>query len=101
MAVMRTGLLALIAGGILIMPLRADLRITVEEAFPGGPNTTRVEYCKGNRLRTDSQPGGDYWIADLANKRGISGDPVKREYSLHTFARAEPTTDPSETIAIE
>jgi hypothetical protein len=95
------GLLAFIAGGIVIVPLRADLRITVRETFPGGPTTTRVEYYKGNRSRIDWGPGGAYQILDLANKRSISVDPAKREYSLHTSTHTERNEDPSQTIVIE
>jgi hypothetical protein len=100
MAVMRASVVALIGVGILAVPLRADLQITLKETFVGG-TTTRVEYYKGNRWRSDSDPNGGYWIVDSANKRTITVDPMKREYSVNTFTRAEPTTDPSQTIVIE
>jgi hypothetical protein len=94
-------LLALLEGGILLMPLRADLQITVKETFPGGPTTTTVEYHKGNRLRRDSKPGGAYVFADFANKQSITVDPLKREYSVHISNRPEPAEDPNETIVID
>jgi hypothetical protein len=100
MAMMRASVLALIGGGILSVPLRADLKITMKETF-AGRTTSSVEYYKGNRWRSDSEPGGGYWIIDSANKRTITVDPVKREYSVNTFTRTGPTSDPSQTIVIE
>ena len=96
----RASVLALIGGGILSVPLRADLKITMKQTF-AGRTTTSVEYYKGNRWRSDSEPGGGYWIVDSVNRRTITVDPVKREYSVNTFTHARPTSDPSQTIVIE
>ena len=100
MAMMRAGVLALIGGGILSVPLRADLKITMKQTF-AGRTTTSVEYYKGNRWRSDSEPGGGYRIVDSVNRRTITVDRVKREYSVNTFTHAGPTSDPSQTIVIE
>ena len=93
---MRAGVLALIGGGILSVPLRADLKITMKQTFTAR-TTTSVEYYKGNRWRSDSEPGGGYWIVDSVNRRTITVDRVKREYSVNTFTHAGPTSDPSQT----
>ena len=66
------------------MPLRADLRFTMKQTF-AARTTTSVEYYKGNRWRSDSEPGGGYWIVDSVNRRTITVDRVKREYSVNTF----------------
>src|SRR5258708_32495642 len=100
MPVMRESVLALIVGEGLAVPLRADLRIKVKETFASG-TATRAEYYKENRWRSESQQSGDYRIVDSANKRIITVDPAKREYSVNTFTRTEQTTDPSQTIVIE
>ena len=97
---MRASVLALIGGGILSVPLRADLKITIKQTF-AGRTTTSVEYYKGNRWRSDSEPGGGYLIVDSVNRRTITVDRVKREYSVNTFTHAGPTSDPSQTIVIE
>ena len=82
------------------MALRADLKITMKQTF-AGRTTTSVEYYKGNRWRSDSEPGGGYWIADSVNRRTITVDRVKREYSVNTFTHPGQTSDPSQTIVIE
>lgn len=97
---MRASVVALIGGGILSVPLRADLKITMKQTF-AGRTTTSVEYYKGNRWRSDSQPGGGYAIVDSVSRRTITVDQVKREYSVNTFTHAGPTSDPSQTIVIE
>ena len=97
---MRASVLALIGGGILSVPLKADLKITMKQTF-AGRTTTSVEYYKGNRWRSDSEPGGGYRIVDSVNRRTITVDRVKREYSVNTFTHAGPTSDPSQTIVIE
>lgn len=74
----------LMMGGIFVVPLRADLRINVKDTFASGP-ATRVEYCKGSRWRSDSEHG--YRIVDSLNKRAITADPAKREYSVNSFTR--------------
>ena len=99
MAMMRANVLALIGGGILAVPLRADLKITMKQTF-AGRTTNSVEYYKGNRWRSDLEPGG-YRIVDSVNRRTITVDRVKREYSVITFTHAGPTSDPSQTIVIE
>jgi len=81
---MRASVLALIGGGILSVPLRADLKITMKQTF-AGRTTTSVEYYKGNLWRSDSEPGGGYRIVDSVNRRTITVDRVKREYSVNTF----------------
>jgi hypothetical protein len=100
MAMMRASVLALIGGAILSVPLRAELRIKMKQTL-AGRTTTSVEYCKGNRWRSDSEPSGSYWIVDSANKGTITVDPVNREYSVNAFTPAEPITNPSQTIVIE
>src|SRR5260370_42131725 len=114
MPVMRASVLALIVGAGLAVPLRADLRIKVKETFASGI-ATRAEYYKGNRWRRESEQSGGYWIVDSTNKRTITVDPAKREYSINTFTQAIPvthlrnlmlerteqTTDPYQTIVIE
>ena len=97
---MRASVLALIGGGILSVPLRADLKITMKQTF-AGRTTSSVEYYKGNLWRSDSEPGGGYSIVDSVNRRTITVDRVKREYSVNTFTHAGPTSDPSQTIVIE
>jgi hypothetical protein len=97
---MRASVLALIGGGILSVSLRADLKIKMKQTF-AGQTTISVEYYKGNRWRSDSEPGGGYWIADSVSRRTITVDRVKREFSVNTFAHAGPTSDPSQTIVIE
>jgi hypothetical protein len=97
---MRASVLALIVGAGLAVPLRADLRIKVKETFASGI-ATRAEYYKGNRWRRESEQSGGYWIVDSTNKRTITVDPAKREYSINTFTRTEQTTDPYQTIVIE
>ena len=93
-------LAALIVGASLVGPLRADFRFRVKETFASG-TATRAEYYKENRWRSESEQSGDYRIVDSANKRTITVDPAKREYSVNTFTRTEQTTDPSQTIVIE
>ena len=80
---MRTGVLVLIGGGILSVLLKADLKLTMKQTF-AGRTTTSVEYYKGNRWRSDLEPGG-YRIVDSVNRRTITVDRVKREYSVNTF----------------
>jgi hypothetical protein len=108
MAAIRARVLTLIVGGVFVVPLRADLQFTVKDTFAGGTATgveytrvesTRVEYYKENRWRSDSEYG--YRIVDLLNKRAITVDPVKREYSVNSFTHTEQITDPSQTIVID
>jgi hypothetical protein len=90
--------LALIVGGVFVVPVRADLQISVRETFARG-TATRVEYYKGNRWRSDSVYG--YRIVDSLNKRIITVDPVEREYSVNSFTRIKQIADPSQTIVID
>jgi len=73
--------------------------------YYGGIETDKVGElgvgCKENRWRSESEQSGDYRIVDSANKRTVTVDPAKREYSVNTFTRTEETTDPSQTIVIE
>jgi hypothetical protein len=98
MVAIGASVLTLIVGGIFVVPLRADLRINVKDTSASG-TATRVEYYKGSRWRNDSEHG--YRIVDSLNKRAITVDPAKREYSVNSFTRTEQITDPSQTVVIE
>ena len=92
--------MALILGAGLGAPLRADLRTRVKETF-GTHTATTTHYYKENRWRSDSDQNGYYRIIDSANKRTITVDLAKREYSINTFTHTNQITDPSQTIVIE
>ncbi len=98
---MRVSVLALV-GGMLAVPLRADLRIAVQETS-ASRRTTRVEFFKGTLWRYDWDTVGGYWIVDSVSKRTIAVDLAKREYSIQTDTpHGQPiATDPSTTIVIE
>ena len=98
---MRAGVLALIVGVSFVLPLRSDLRIRVRDTF-ANRSTTRVEYYKDTRSRTDASAGGGaYRIVDSANKRILFVDPVKREFWIYTSTSRKPRADPSRTIVVE
>jgi hypothetical protein len=101
MAAMRVSVLALV-GGMLAVPLRADLRIAVQETS-ASRRTTRVEFFKGTLWRYDWDTVGGYWIVDSVSKRTIAVDLAKREYSIQTDTpHGQPiATDPSTTIVID
>jgi hypothetical protein len=100
MARINARLIALMAGGSLAAPLYADLRITVKETSASG-TATMAEYYKGSHWRRDSEHGGGYLVVDSANKRSITVDPLKQEYSVNTLTRPERATDASQTIVIK
>lgn len=60
-----------------------------------------MHYYKENRWRTDSEQSSCSRIIDSTNKRGITIDLVKREYSINAFTHTDPTIDSSQTIVIE
>ncbi len=100
MAAMRVRALAPIVVAILAVPIYADLRIVTKENF-AGTETTRVEYFKGKKWRVESNQFLGYQIVDSDSKVSISVDPIKREYSVHTFSHPKQTEDTSQTIAID
>jgi hypothetical protein len=96
---MSASVLALTLGSLGV-PLRADLRIKVTETV-AAHTATMTHYYKENCWRSDSEQMGYYRVIDSANKRIITVDLTKREYSIVSFTNTNQIKDPSQTIVIE
>src|SRR5215472_14387304 len=83
----------------LAAPLRADLKIRIKDTF-GSLTTTRIEYYKSPVQRTDTDRGG-YTIIDSLNRRTITVDPTRREYSIYSFGVAVQPEKVDQTIVFD
>ena len=90
---------ALLMAFALAAPLRADLKIRIQETF--GPSTSsRTEYYKDRLWRRELDPA-TYLVMGASNRRNFQVETQRREYVVQTPGRPLAPVHSSDTFVVE